>query len=332
MGLLRSTGYLLAGATAGYALSVLVPALKDAARAKATDPDSREPLPVPYTFLSGALREIITPGSALLGANDWSCSPSPTRPRPVILLHGTAGSGATNWATFGPLLHNEGYCVFTLTYGARPGAAWPISELGGLANIAEVSVPEVCEFVDRVLAATGADQVDLVGHSQGTVVAGLVAKFGRPGLVHQVVSISPLWNGSGGDFSLHALCALPGGREQAERLIPPVLEQVSPGSRLLRELWTGDTPYAPGVRYTNIASRYDGAIWPFDSGLVPGPQVTNILVQDGCDRDFSDHVAMASSPRVADFVLSALDPDTPRVPRCVAIAPIHGPIRGRDRL
>lgn len=61
-----------------------------------------------------------------------------------------------------------------------------------------------------MLAATGADQVDLVGHSQGTVVAGLVAKFGGPGLVHQVVSISPLWNGSGGDFSLHVLCALPG--------------------------------------------------------------------------------------------------------------------------
>ncbi|WP_010540994.1 esterase/lipase family protein [Dietzia alimentaria] len=325
MGFLRTARHLLAAGAAGYALATLLPALRDARLAKAIDPGSREPLPVPYTFLSGALREIITPGSTLLGANNWECRPSPEKPRPVILLHGTAGSGATNWATYGPLLNNEGFCVFSLTYGARPGATWPVSELGGLADIEKVSMPEVGRFIDRVLEATGAEQVDLVGHSQGSMVAGLVAKFERPGLVHTVVSISPLWKGSGGDFSLRALGALPGGRGQAERLIPPYLEQVSPGSRLLQKLWTGFTPYAPGVRYTNIASRYDGAIWPFDSGLVPGEDVTNILVQDGCSKDYSDHVAMASSPRVADFVLSALDPDTPRVPRCVAIAPIHGP-------
>lgn len=329
MGLLCKAGHLLAGTAVGYAVATLMPALHDAVRAKAADPESREPLPVPYTFLSGALREIITPGSTLLGANDWSCRPTAARPRPVILLHGTAGNGASNWATYGPLLHNEGYCVFTLTYGARPGAAWPLDELGGLAHIEKTSVPEVANFVDRVVDTTGAHQVDLVAHSQGSLIAGLVAKFERPGRIRTVVSIAPLWKGTGGDLSRHALCALPGGRRQAEELIPPVLEEVSPGSRLLQKLWSGGTPYAPGVRYTNIASRYDGAVWPYTSGLVPGQGVTNILVQDGCDTDFSDHVAMAASPRVADYVLSALDPHTPRTPRCVAIAPIHGPLHLR---
>src|SRR5699024_3938904 len=125
-----------------------------------TDPSTRAPIPVGYHFLSGASLAITEPGAPLPGANDWTCRPTADRPRPVVLVHGTLGSGTRDWATYGPLLHNEGYCVYTLTYGATPGAPWPLSELGGVSDIRAVSLPQVAQFVDRVLEATGAEQVD----------------------------------------------------------------------------------------------------------------------------------------------------------------------------
>lgn len=263
---------------------------------------------MPYSFLTGAAMAIGQPGATLPGANDWTCRPSLAKPRPVVLVHGTSGGGVSNWATYGPLLHNEGFCVFTLTYGALPGTPWPISELGGLSDITAVSVPQVGEFVDRVLAATGAEQVDLVGHSQGTLVSGLVAKVGRPGRVHTVASIAPLWEGSGGGLRT-----------------PAALGQMAPGSAVQELLWTGGSPYAPGVKYLNVATRYDQLITPYSSGLVPGPQTTNVVVQDGCEQNRSEHLAIASDPRTAEFVLTALDPATPRTPRCESITPILGP-------
>src|SRR5699024_9945545 len=264
-------------------------------------------------------------GAPLPGANDWTCRPTADKPRPVVLVHGTLGSGTSNWATYGPLLHNEGYCVYTLTYGATPGAPWPLSELGGVSDIRAVSLPQVAQFVDRVLEATGAEQVDMVGHSQGTLISGLVAKTERPGRVHTVASLAPLWRGTGGSVADQMLTASSGGERDALESGAGPLPQIFHGSLPLQELWAGGTPYAPGVRYLNVATRYDEAVLPYTSGLVDGPLTTNVVVQDGCEQNLSEHVAVASDPRAADYVLNALDPRNPREPRCVAIAPVHGP-------
>lgn len=51
---------------------------------------------------------------------------------------------------------------------------------------------------------------------------------------------------------------------------------------------------------------------------------TNVVVQDGCEQNLSEHVAVAD-PRAPDYVLNALDPGNPRQPRCEASAPIHDP-------
>lgn len=59
--------------------------------------------------------------------------------------------------------------MFALTYGNPPGASWPLSALGGVREMEE-GAAELAEFVDRVRAATGAEKVDLVGHSQGTIM------------------------------------------------------------------------------------------------------------------------------------------------------------------
>ncbi|HEX2893658.1 MAG TPA: alpha/beta fold hydrolase [Marmoricola sp.] len=127
-----------------------------------------ESLPVPYQFIPSALLGGM-PDANAPGTNDWSCKPSAAHPLPVVLVHGTAGNRSTNWQTYGPLLKNNGYCVFALTYGVTPGSAYPIAALGGLNSI-PTSAAELGSFIDKVLAATGADQVDIVGHSQGTLM------------------------------------------------------------------------------------------------------------------------------------------------------------------
>ncbi|UVE96752.1 triacylglycerol lipase [Dietzia sp. B32] len=301
-------------------------AVTGAGAANATDPSTRAPLPVPYSFFTGAVQALTAPGSELPGANDWSCRPTADKPRPVVLVHGTSGCAVTNWATYGPLLHNEGYCVYTLTYGALPGQPWPVSMLGGLSDITEVSVPQVGEFVDRVLASTGAEQVDLIGHSQGTLVSGLVAKVGRPGKVNTVAAIAPLWHGSRGTGSGAIGTALASGDRGRAVEIAPSLGQMAAGSETLELLWAGGTPYAPGVTYLNLVTRYDQLVQPYTSGVVEGPQATNITIQDGCEQNHAEHLAIASDGRTADFILGALDPADQRVPRCEAVAPYLGPV------
>ncbi|KAA0023435.1 esterase/lipase family protein [Antrihabitans cavernicola] len=285
-------------------------------------------LPLKDRFLAGARLELAHPHAPLPGANDWSATPCAAHPRPVVLVHGTGGGMTDNWLAYGPLLYNEGYTVYSLTYG-NYAAPWPFGAVGGLRSIREHGAPEVAAFTERVLDATGADQVDYVTHSQGSVVAGWVAKKLLPGTVGSIASLAPLWDGTG--------------PANLTKLIPPALQALlderSPlgaagelihGSKLLRELWSDGTPYASGVQYTNIVTRYDEIVMPYTSGIVDGENATNIVVQDGCPKDRSDHLALAGSRRAADFVLNALDPDNPRAARCESIVPIHGRIRERS--
>jgi triacylglycerol esterase/lipase EstA (alpha/beta hydrolase family) len=98
------------------------------------------------------------------GANDWSCVPSAAHPRPAVLVHGTFENRWNNWQALSPLLKANGYCVYALDYGAYNG-----SGLLGVYGVGDIpaSAGRLDAFVDRVRAATGAPDVDVVGHSQG---------------------------------------------------------------------------------------------------------------------------------------------------------------------
>lgn len=50
----------------------------------------------------------------------------------------------------------------------------------------------------------------------------------------------------------------------------------------------------------------------------------NIVVQDTCAQDLSDHLAIAGSRRAAYLVLNALDPQHPRNVPCYVVAPLSG--------
>ena len=114
---------------------------------------------LPEGVLDVSAREAGTPTAGTLGARTPG-GDAPTEP-PVVCLHGTVANGG-NWGNLAELLLARGRIVVAPTYGGRGTA--PLAE-----NLAEVT-----RIVRATLDITGAERVDLVGHSQGGLLAGLM--------------------------------------------------------------------------------------------------------------------------------------------------------------
>lgn len=279
-------------------------------------------LPVSYNFLLSA----VTAGGRIdadpPGGNDWSCRPTEQHPRPVVLVHGTAGNKSTNWQTYSPLLANHGYCVFALTYGVLPDALPIQDQLGGLAAM-EGSAQQLKEFVDRVLDATGAEQVDIVGHSEGTVVPQYYVKFlGGAPYVKNYISLAPLWRGTKIANAFRLLGKVFGFDEDA---IPTcqACGQYAASSDFMKRLRKGGL-LVGDIEYTNIMTRYDQLVVPWTSGREPG--MRNIVVQDLCKTDLSEHFEIAADPVAAQVVLNTLDPAHRKPVPCMVVLPFVGPV------
>lgn len=295
----------------------------------AADPAADE-LPVPYNFLASVPPALLDENTVTPGINDWNCQPNRAHPNPVVLVHGIFGAENTNWAVYGPLLRNEGYCVFALTYGQVPGATGRVKALGGLASIEETSVYQLDAFIDRVHSATGAPQVDLIGHSEGTVLNAYYLKSGiGAGRVSKVVALAGAYQGSDPTMGMGAsyLSQRENGIDLAEITPCGVCNELPTGSAFLEKLNADGSPYVADVAYTNIATRYDQAIMPYTSGIptpVNDQNVRNIVVQDSCAQDFSEHAGIAGSKRAAMMVLNALDPVHPKAVPCETVLPLTG--------
>jgi triacylglycerol esterase/lipase EstA (alpha/beta hydrolase family) len=262
--------------------------------------------PVIYNFPVGVAET--ESGQPLRGANDWSCQPTAAHPLPVVLVPGLSGSSGRDYQAAAPLLANNGYCVF----------AYDFSDNGFELN--EDAAAGLAAFVDRVLAATGASQVDLVGHSQGGMMPRYYLKFlGGADKVNTLVGISPVNHGT----TLFGVGTLvqevqPAGAVVADHC-PACSEDVA-GSSFMHKLNDGgDT--VPGVRYTVIGTRYEEIITPDDSQFLRGRHVTNILLQDQCKTDAVDHLASSYDSIALHDMLNALDPESATPPQCTVVLP-----------
>lgn len=288
-----------------------------------------EEYPVQYNFGPGFQQQLSDPDSPPSGANDWSCTPSAAHPEPVILVHGLFANQTVNWGTFSPLLANEGYCVFTLTYGLKDGVGTPIYQPGGLKPMEESAV-ELGAFVDKVLDATGAKKVDLLGHSQGTIMPSYYVRFlDGAAKVDDYVSLTPLWDGTTllGLSTMYAIGKAYGFTMPFDSLLNPICEsctQFLTGSDFLKKLHAKGV-FDPKVIYTNIITRYDQAVVPYTSGIGEGKNVTNHVLQEKCWQDFSDHAAVATDPNAARLVLNALDPANAEPLTCRLATPFGAP-------
>ncbi|RZI82779.1 MAG: alpha/beta fold hydrolase [Microbacterium sp.] len=298
-------------------LAVLLPVLL-ALGLTAGPAQAADPLPVPYSFLPTAILGGI-PDSDAPGTNIWKCKPSVAHPNPVVLVHGTAGNRSTNWQTYGPLLNNNGYCVFSLTYGSTLPLPYP-GALGGFGDMRD-SAQQLKVFVDRVLAATGAREVDLVGHSQGTLMPNYYVKFlGGAAKVDKYVSLAPVWEGTQLASPITLIRSVFGVTAE-QTPVCVACAQFAPGTEFMHQIQAGGTA-ARGVRYTNIMTRYDELVVPYTSGRQPG--MTNIVVQDRCPVDYSEHFEIAADKNASIYVLNALDPTHPRPVTCSLVLPFVG--------
>lgn len=304
---------------AAAALALLSTGLTAAARADAPP----RPLPVTWSstsVLQGGLSRTLVPGWHPAGANDPTCRLTPSRPRPVVLVNFTTGSG-WEWGAGSPYLRNHGFCVFSFNYGnITPLPNFPVQAVGDIRR----SAAELAAFVDQVRTTTGVDQVDLVGWSQG---GGMTPHYylnflGGAAKVHEFVGIAPGNHGADGSglFRMDGLGVVL--RPLMLLLLPAFGQQVG-GTELAEEVYAqGDT--RPGPHYTTIVTRYDEIATPYTNQFLDGPNVTNILLQDGCALDRSEHLSTGFSERTWRYVVNALAPAEAQPVPCITVHPYTG--------
>ncbi|MEV0299341.1 alpha/beta fold hydrolase [Nocardia sp. NPDC050710] len=274
-----------------------------------------------YSYLGGLAAQLAGPGGPPPGANDWSCRPSAAHPNPVVLLHGLSNDTIT-WNSLAPVLAGAGFCVFTTTYGTGP-----LGPIGAITPVEE-SAHQIGAFIDRVLAATGAAKVDLVGHSMGGAVPFYYLNYlgGVPKIDDYVAMGAPLHG-----TTLSGIQSMFAGILERQPAIEALLNdrcgpcQMSYGSPFLRTL-NADPAIAPDIRFTTIVSRYDEIATPYVTGLLDGPNVRNIVLQDRCATDYTEHYELTADPVAIREVVNALDPAHAQPPTCAVVLPFLGPI------
>ncbi|KAJ5896988.1 uncharacterized protein N7473_006387 [Penicillium subrubescens] len=242
------------------------------------------------------------------GINDFSCT---SDSNPVVLLHGL---GATYYEDLNYLqywLQNQGYCTFSLTYGAYDGFPF----VGGLKPINE-SASEIAAYIKEVLQKTGKTKVDLVGHSEGAFQSLYVPKFeGVSGLIDKIAAIAPPTHAT--SFAgLIDLAYLLGNASRT--VVGDVLDAVGcgacddlvSGGAAITRLNDGTPIVQEGNKVTIIASKYDELVTPPKTSFIDEDGVTNRWVQDTCPLDPVGHIGEAYDLNVWNLVKNVLD-DTP---------------------
>ena len=168
----------------------------------ASPTSSAASFPVNWNVAGALWSGVNLPYTPPAGANNWSCKPAAAHPYPVILVHGTLENQNDNWQALAPILANDGFCVFTGTYGQT----WYSGGIGGIANVYG-SAQQLGALVAQVLHVTGATKVDLIGHSQGGMLPRVYMKYdGGVPYVHRLVALAPdnnrLSSPFGGDSSV----------------------------------------------------------------------------------------------------------------------------------
>ena len=246
---------------------------------------------------------IVSPGY-LRGVNDWNCVPSPEHPQPVVLEHATFVNLGSNFVKLAPRLRNEGYCVYAQNYGMTLPS---LGRIGGLGAV-DRSVASFGAFVDQVRSRTGSAKVDVVGHSQGGLVAyAYIKQGGGASKVDDYVA----WGGSQNGTTLNGLATLGSSLRVlgfvegfAGLLQAPGLTDQARGSRFMNNLHADPTVPA-GPDYLTIQTRYDTVVTPYQTQSIAGAE--NVVLQDLCPASRVGHVGLFLDEPTLQLTVNALN-------------------------
>ena len=296
---------------AGLAVSLLVGAIP----ASAQLPEAGEA----SQFLSSTLIWHWTASPS--GANT-ECKPTAAHPYPVILVPGTFANMYNSFGALAPDLANNGYCVYAFNYGQTLPFTMFYS-MGAIAN----SASQLSSEVNTVLAKTGASKVDLVGWSQGGMMPRYyIDKLGGASKVNMLVGLAPSNYGTTLD-GLASLVAGLGLLGLATALLAltcsACVEQIQ-GSSFLKSL--NAQPTVSSVKYVVIETKDDEVVTPYTNAFLPAASnVQNVLLQNQCSQDGSDHLSIAYDSNALADVVNALGADSASFqPSCASVGPIFG--------
>lgn len=212
--------------------------------------------------------------AALAATAATTASAAPAQPAaapdPVIIVNGTGG----------PAFYYE-------PLKARLEASGHRTWIFQLTNLGLGDIPsttrDLARFVDGVRAQTGAARVDLVGHSQGGLVARQYVKFeGGASTVDSLVMF-----GAPNHGTLVANLARLFTVGTCVGIV--ACHQMTIGSAFLANLNAGDDTIG-SVSYTSFYTAYDEVVVPYTTSALDDG-ATNVKIQSQCPFRFLEHVA-----------------------------------------
>ncbi|MCI6574037.1 MAG: alpha/beta fold hydrolase [Actinomycetaceae bacterium] len=277
-----------------------------------------------HTFVGAQIVSGRTAGLNPLGANDFDCKPN-AGTNPVVLIPGTGNDAYTAWAFFSPRLKQAGYCVYTFNYNPSTN---PQKDTASFMGDIRQSAAFMAGFVDRVLAATGSEKIDIIGHSQGggALPRAYIKWYGGDTKVDKLIGLVPSNTGTtmmGMQKLIRQMITwfpdiettmLNGHNSQS------LLQQLA-DSQFMNDLNETQMTY-PNITYTVISTVYDTTITPYKRSFLPeGPNVTNMKVQDVCPIDAHGHANMTYDEVALQLSLNALNPADAKPVNCMWIPP-----------
>ncbi|KAI1337105.1 alpha/beta-hydrolase [Xylariaceae sp. FL0016] len=246
--------------------------------------------------------------SELYGApdNDFDCA---SERNPVVVLHGLSANRDVDLNLLQKALNARGYCTFSQTW------------IGGLRDMAG-SAADIAAFVRAVRDRTGADRVDLVGHSEGGVQALYVpmTQDGIADMVGRVVALGPAVHGAdyygfsdlwyvGGDVTRRLA------KPFAALIACPACEDMMPGGAITDAFARAPKIAQDGNDVTVIMSRSDTLVSP-DVSMIDEAGVNNVYVQDTCPDDKVGHAGLMWDKSVWRLIINALEENNDEVFPC----------------
>jgi triacylglycerol lipase len=211
---------------------------------------------------------------------------------PVIIVAGTFAGQPVAPIFYAPLaknLRDDGHETHIF---ALPGF--------GLGDIRD-SAAKLNALSDKVRAESGASRVNLIGHSQGGLVARYYIKsLGGAGEVENMISLAAPHRGTT-TASLLKFLGL------GTCLGVTACQQMSIGSDFLNELNAGDDTIGD-VRYTNVVTVMDELVIPYTNGFLDAADGNNanVTVQRQCPVRFVDHIFLPLDAAVYSGIEDAL--------------------------